>query len=311
MKKDFINILDFSADELEAVLKRAVYLKARRKAGIVEDCMKGKTLAMYFQKASLRTRVSLEVAMSSMGGSSIYMDYQGENMFDRESLPDQARVMSRFADIVSMRTFSHNDVEEYAKWADVPVINALSDWSHPTQAMADIMTMREYLGDTSGRELVYVGDGNNVARSLVAICSRLGIKCTIASPEGYQLDEDFMQGVRAQCPEADIRLVTDPSEAVKNAAAIYTDVWASMGQEDEQEERRKVFAPYQINRSLLEKAPEGTIVLHCLPAHRGEEITDDIMDDKKISAVFDQAENRMHINRAIISTLLNSPSEGE
>lgn len=311
MKKDFINILDFSVQELEGILRQAVFLKARKKAGIVEDSMQGKTLAMYFQKASLRTRVSLDVAMSSMGGNAIYMDYQGENMFERESLPDQARVMSRFADIISMRTFSHEEVEEFARWASVPVINALSDWSHPTQAMADIMTMREYLGDTAGKELVYIGDGNNVARSLAAICGRLGVKFTCASPEGYMLDEGFLEMVRKECPGAELRQVNDPVEAVRNAAAVYSDVWASMGQEAEQEERKRIFAPYQINRELLSKAPAGTIVLHCLPAHRGDEITDEIMDDQKISAVFDQAENRMHINRAIISVLLSEKPEGE
>lgn len=303
MVRHFINILDYTAEELEGILRKAVILKARKKAGLVEEFMRGKTLGMYFQKASLRTRVSLEVAMTSLGGGAIYLDFQGQDMFDRESLPDQARVMSRYADIISMRTFSHDEVEEFARWSEVPVINALSDWSHPTQAMADIMTMREYMGETAGKELVYIGDGNNVVRSLAAICGRLGIRFTVASPEGYHVGEDFLNHIRANCPGAQVRELSDPVEAVRNADAIYTDVWASMGQESEAEARRQVFAPYQVNRALIEKAPAGVIVLHCLPAHRGDEITDEIMDDPKVSAVFDQAENRMHINRALIAVL--------
>lgn len=303
MKKDFINILDFTTEELEDFLKKAVILKARKRAGMVEDTMKGKTLGMYFEKDSLRTRVSLEVAMNSMSGSAIYMDFKGKHIFERESLPDQARVMSRFVDVIAMRTFSHEELEAFAEWATVPVINVLSDWSHPTQAMADIMTMREYMGDTTGKELVYIGDGNNVARSLASLCARLEIKFTIACPKGYELDEEFFTILLEKCPSCQVRQINDPIEAVKEADAVYTDVWASMGQEAETEKRKKDFAPFQINRELLNHAPKGAIVLHCLPAHRGEEITDEIMDDTSISAVFDQAENRMHINRALISVL--------
>lgn len=303
MNSNFINILDFTAEELEGFLRKAVYLKARKKAGMVETIMQGKVLGMYFQKASLRTRISLEVAMASMGGSSVYLDFLGKPMFDRESLPDQARVMSRYVDVVSMRTFSHDEVESFAKWSSVPVINALSDWSHPTQALADIMTMRECIGDTTGKELVYVGDGNNVVRSLAALCARLGIKFTLSSPEGYRVDQAFLREVRAECPEAVLREVNDPYEAVKNADAIYTDVWTSMGMEEEAAKRRKDFARYQINRELINAAPKGVIVLHCLPAHRGEEITDEIMDDPAVSMVFDEAENRMHIYRSLLAVL--------
>lgn len=303
MRKDFINILDFSTDELEGFLRKAAYLKARKKAGMIDNIMQGKVLGMYFQKASLRTRVSLEVAMASMGGSSLYLDFMGKDMFERESLPDQARVMSRYVDVISMRTFSHEDVEGFAKWSTVPVINALSDWSHPTQAMADILTMRECMGDTAGKELVYIGDGNNVVRSLAALCARLGIQFTVSSPEGYKVGDDFLRKVRAACPGAMLREVTDPYEAVKNADAIYTDVWTSMGKESEAEKRRRDFARYQVNRKLVDAAPKGVIVLHCLPAHRGEEITDEIMDDPKVSMVFDQAENRMHIYRALLAVL--------
>ena len=305
MKKDFINIVDFSAGELEGILARASELKERKRAGKVDNILQGKTLAMYFQKASLRTRVSLEVAMNSLGGSAIYMDFMGSPMFERESLPDQARVMARFADVVSMRTFSHEEIEEYATWCSVPVINALSDYSHPTQALADIMTMRECFGDDcKGRELVYVGDGNNVARSLGFLCGKLGIKFTIASPDGYHLGAAELEHIRAVCPGSELREIVDPFAAVKNADVIYTDVWASMGQEDETEKRRKDFAAYQVNRELVSAARKGVRVLHCLPAHRGDEITDEIMDDPEVSAVFDEAENRMHIYRGLITTLL-------
>lgn len=305
MKKDFINIVDFSAEELEGILARSVELKDRKRAGKVDNLLSGKTLGMYFQKASLRTRISLEVAMNSLGGSAIYMDYNGKAMFDRESLPDQARVMARFVDIVSMRTFSHEEIEEYSSWCDKPVINALSDYSHPTQAMADIMTMRECFGDDcKGRELVYIGDGNNVARSLGVICAKLGIKFTIASPDGYHLGEKDLEMMRQACPGCEVREIVDPFEAVKNTDIIYTDVWASMGQEEEAEKRKRDFADYQLNRDLVNAAKSGVRVLHCLPAHRGDEITDEIMDDTSVSAVFDQAENRMHIYRGLITTLL-------
>ncbi len=305
MKKDFINIMDFSRAELEVILTRAGELKRRRREGKTDDLLRGKTLGMYFQKASLRTRISLEVAMNSLGGSAIYMDYNGKAMFERESLPDQARVMARFVDIVSMRTFSHAEIEEYAQWCDKPIINALSDYSHPTQALADIMTMRECFGDDcKGRQLVYVGDGNNVARSLGVICAKLGIKFVIASPEGYHLGEADLEQIRRACPGCELSEIVDPQEAVKNADAIYTDVWASMGQETEAEKRLRDFAAYQVNRELVALAKDGVRVLHCLPAHRGDEITDEIMDDTAVSAVFDQAENRMHIYRGLITTLL-------
>ena len=305
MKKDFINIVDFTTDELEIILSRAVELKERKNSGQVDDLLKGCTLGMYFQKASLRTRISLEVAMNSLGGSAIYMDYKSKQMFERESLADQARVMSRFVDVISMRTFSHQEIEDYAQWATVPVINTLSDYSHPTQALADVMTMREaFEDDCKGRELVYVGDGNNVARSLAVICAKLGVKFTVASPEGYHLGEDDLNLIREKCPGCELREIVDPFEAVKNADAIYTDVWASMGQEEETEKRRRDFADYQVNKKLVNTAKNGVKVLHCLPAHRGDEITDEIMDNTAVSAVFDQAENRMHIYRGLITILL-------
>lgn len=305
----FINILDHTPSELQTLLDTAAHLKARMKRGERDTPMQGKTLAMYFQKPSLRTRVSLEVAMNSMGGSAICMEVGSQPLGARESLPDQARVMSRYVDVISMRTFDHAAIEEMARWSTVPVINVLSDWSHPTQAMADLLTMREHLGDLTGRTLTYVGDGNNVARSLAALCARLGIRFVCSSPEGYTLQADFLDTVRAACPGARIDLISDPHEAVAEASAVYTDVWASMGQETEAEARLAVFRPYQVNAALMQAAPKGAIVLHCLPAHRGDEITDEVMDSPA-SAVFDQAENRMHINRALLATLVPHTQDG-
>lgn len=305
MKKDFINILDFTADEIEQFLHTAVLLKARKRLGIRETGMSGKTLAMYFQKDSLRTRVSLNVAATSMGGAAIYFDFKGRNMFERETLPDQARSISRWVDVVALRTFSHQEVEEFAKWCSVPVINALTDWSHPTQALADIMTVRErWQNSGAGKHIVYIGDGNNVARSLAAACALLNIKLTIASPEGYKLGGDDLARIKKSAGRGDLNEVTDPVAAVKTADAIYTDVWVSMGQEAETEKRRAAFKHYQLNRELINHAPQNVLVLHCLPASRGDEITDEIIDDEKISAVFDQAENRMHIMRALLAELV-------
>lgn len=301
--RHFINILDHSTDELTALLDTAARLKARMKRGERDLPMQGKTLAMYFQKPSLRTRVSLEVAINSMGGSTICMEVGNQPLGARESIPDQARVMSRFVDVISMRTFDHAAIEEMARWSTVPVINVLSDWSHPTQAMADILTMREHLGDLAGRTLTYVGDGNNVARSLASLCARLGIRFVCSSPAGYELDAAFLDTLRKASPDACIELEADPHRAVSDAAAVYTDVWASMGQETEAEARLAAFRPYQVNTALMQSAPAGTIVLHCLPAHRGDEITDEVMDSPA-SVVFDQAENRMHINRALFATLV-------
>jgi ornithine carbamoyltransferase len=304
MPKDFINILDFTAAELEQILTTAAELKARKKMGIVETGMRGKTLALYFEKDSLRTRMSLETAAISMGGGAVYLDFKGKPMFERETLADQARVVGRIADVVAMRTFSHQDVVDFARWCAAPVINALTDWTHPTQALADILTMRECLGDTRGKQLVFIGDGNNVARSLAAACGKLGIKLTIAAPEGYQLGAANLARITQGLDGAEINEVTDPGAAVKNAAVIYTDVWVSMGQEAETERRMQAFKNYQVNRALVNLAPRGVIVMHCLPAERGAEITDDIMDDANVAVVFQQAENRFHLMRALLQELV-------
>jgi ornithine carbamoyltransferase len=304
MQKDFINLLDFTTAEIEQILTTAAELKARKKAGIVETGMSGKTLAMYFEKDSLRTRMSLETAAISMGGGAVYLDFKGKPMFERETLPDQARVVGRIADVVAMRTFSHQDVVDFAKWCAAPVINALTDWTHPTQALADVLTLRECLGDTRGKHLVFIGDGNNVARSLAAACAKLEIKLTIAAPEGYKLGAADVKRIRDAAGAGNLTEVTNPREAVKTADAIYTDVWVSMGQEEETAKRVAAFRDYQINRELVALAPRGAIVMHCLPAERGAEITDEIMDDTNVSVVFQQAENRFHLMRALLQELV-------
>lgn len=300
--KHFVSILDHSADELEIILQRSADLKSRRRAGIHDRIMMGMNLGMYFEKPSLRTRVSLESAMVSMGGGAINLDIRGKPLGERESIKDQALVMSRYVDLISIRTFSHNVVETLAEWSSVPVINALSDYNHPTQAMADILTYREHVRNPGVGRLTYVGDGNNVARSLVSICAILAIPFTAASPKGYELDPDFMAIVKKLKPAADIAVTNDPYAAVKDAAIIYTDVWTSMGQEDEAAERRNIFLPYQVNSDLLAQAPDDVRVMHCLPAHRGDEITDEVMDSS-VAIVYDQAENRMHINRGLFAVL--------
>ncbi len=301
--KHFIDILDHTPDELAYVLERAAALKARRRDGIPDRPLTGRILGLLFEKPSLRTRVSLEAAAVSLGGSALFLSTNGRPPEARESLADQARVLSRYVDAISIRAFSHDVITTFAAWSSVPVINALSDYNHPTQAMADMLTLREHLGTLADRTLAFVGDGNNVARSLAAACAKLEIPFAIASPEGYELSSSFVETLRSDCPGCRITITPDPAQAVREAAAVYTDVWASMGQEDEAEERRKQFAPYQMNAALLAGAPDDALVMHCLPAHRGEEITDDVLESSR-SVVLDQAENRMHLNRALLTILV-------
>ncbi len=301
--KHFINILDHGTEELETILRRATELKARYRAGIPEQLLAGATVALLFEKPSMRTRVSLERAAHSLGGQAIYLESGHVRLGTRESLEDGARVLSRYVQCIAARTFSHETIETLATYASVPVINGLSDWSHPTQALADFLTMQEQLGDLAGRTLAYIGDGNNVARSLAALAGRLGVRFVLAAPEGYTLEENFVERLAKTSPRTEIEQTNDPAEAVAEADAVYTDVWTSMGQEEEAEARRAVFRPFQLNAGLLAKAARDPVVLHCLPAHRGEEITDEVMDGPR-SAVFDQAENRMHVNRALFAILV-------
>lgn len=299
MRKDILSVADLTRDELEEILEASARTKADYKQGIRADIWRGRTLGMYFEKPSLRTRVSQECAVNSLGGSAICLEQNGPGKFwARECVRDQARVMSRFVDVVSMRTFSQDVIEEFAREASIPVVNTLSDFEHPTQAMADFLTMREHFGSLRGRTMTFFGDGNNVARSLLAAAALLGVRFIWSGPAAYRLDQPFKDRIHAKHADLAFEEIEDPAAAVREADVIYTDVWASMGQEEEAAAREKEFMPWQVNDALLAKAPAAAIVEHCLPAHRGSEITDSVMDGSR-SAVYDQAENRMHVYRGI------------
>lgn len=299
--KHVLSILELTREDLEQILDQSAAMKARLRAGIHDPLYRGKTLGMYFEKPSLRTRVSLESAVISLGGGAVCLETSDPARFwARECVRDQARVMSRFVHMVSMRTFSQEVIEEFARESAVPVVNVLSDHSHPTQAMADFLTFREHFGDLRGRTMTYLGDGNNVARSLLVASAYLGVRFIWSGPAAYRLDAAYVNRVAAKAPDMRFTEEIDPARAVAEADVVYTDVWASMGQEAEAEKRDKEFRPYQINDKLLAHAPERVRVLHCLPAHRGAEITDSVMDGPR-ALVYDQAENRMHIYRGLFS----------
>jgi len=300
--RHFLSIQDCTTDELLGLLALSRDLKALYKSGGRDVCLAGKVLAMLFEKASLRTRISFEVAMVDLGGHAIYLKPEDIGIIgQREPAKDMARVMSRYVDAMMARTFAHETIVELANYATVPVINALSDWSHPCQAMADMLTIQEHYGRLEGLSLAYVGDGNNVARSLAFACGKLGLRFVIASPAGYELDEACLAEVTANGGSA--RRLRDPVEAVAEADIIYTDTWVSMGQENEKQQRIRDFQGYQVNAELLAKAPAHAKVMHCLPAYRGMEITDDVAESEQ-SIIFDQAENRLHFQRALLKQLL-------
>ena len=299
--KDFLAVVDLSVDEIKQILEESAKMKKRLRLGIPDLLYQGKTLGMYFEKPSLRTRVSLETAMNSLGGSSICLEAKAPGaLWERECVKDQARVMSRFVHLISMRTFSHEVIEEFARESTVPVVNVLSDFSHPTQALADFLTFQEHFGDLAGKTMTFMGDGNNVSRSLLAAAALTGVRFIWSGPPDYRLDQPFVKKVLAKHPKTVFLEETDPFKAVAEADIIYTDVWASMGQEEEGAKREIAFKPYQVNDQLLAKAPARAKVMHCLPAHRGLEITDAVMDGSK-AIVYDQAENRMHIYRGLFS----------
>lgn len=303
--RDFLTIADFSPEEIRLFLDAAHELKKELKAGVPHPVLKGKTLGMIFTKPSTRTRVSFEVGMYQLGGYALFLNANDIQLRRGESLPDTARTLERYLDGIMIRTFAQRDVEELAEYASIPVINGLTDLVHPTQALADIMTIEEHKGRLEGLKLAFVGDGNNVAHSLLQVCAKVGMNMTIACPKGYEPDPEILKGALADAAATGARLevVEDPEEAVEGADAVYTDLWASMGQEAEQEQRARVFSRYQVNTELLERAKPDVIVLHCLPAHRGEEITDEVMDGPH-SVVFDEAENRLHMHKAIMALLM-------
>lgn len=303
--RDFITLADFSAEELFSLLELAREQKNLFMNYGPSQLLRGKTLVCIFQKPSLRTRVSLEVAMIQLGGAALSLTDAEIGPGTRESVKDIGQVLSRYVDVIAIRTFAHETVVELARYATVPVINALSNFCHPCQALADLLTIMEVKGRLEGLKLAYVGDGNNVAVSLLLGSSRVGMSMWMASPQGHEVPEHVFRQAQqeARSRGALVALTRDPREAVRNADIVYTDVWTSMGQEAESEHRRTIFKPYQVNQELLAGAREDAVVMHCLPAHYGEEITADVIESPR-SVIFQQAENRLHAQKAILLALL-------
>jgi ornithine carbamoyltransferase len=299
----FLDTADWSTADLWDLLKSAVALKTEHKAKGNPPLLQGKSLAMVFQKPSLRTRVSFEMAMQHVGGYAFYLSPQEIGLGKRESIADIARVLGGYVSGVMARTFDHQHVIDLAKWSPVPIINGLTDYNHPCQAMADLLTIYEEFGKLEGLHLAYVGDSNNVANSLLLGAAQFNMKMTVGSPAGYQIKPAVIERAKQLNPKLNFSMTDDPVAAVQGADAIYTDTWTSMGQEEETEQRRKVFPPFQVNPKLLAHAQKHAIVLHCLPAHRGEEITDEVADGPQ-SRLFPQAENRLHAQKAILVKLL-------
>ena len=297
-KRDFLTIPDFTREELEALLELAAAMKSGSYGG---QPLRGRTLAMIFAKSSTRTRVSFEVGALQLGGHALFLSSRDVQLGRGEPIRDTARVLSRYVDAVMIRTYAHADVEELARFATVPVINGLTDLVHPCQVLADLLTVRENLGkDLASLRVAWIGDGNNMANSWINAAYRLGFELRIACPEGYEPDATILARAR---DATSVSVVRDPAEAVDGADVVNTDVWASMGQEEEAAQRERDFAGYCVDPSLMARASERAIFLHCLPAHRGEEVTEDVLEGPR-SRVFDQAENRLHVQKAVVATVL-------
>ena len=305
MKRDFISIHDLKPKEIQDIFNLAADLKKMQQNQEKHEYLWAKSLAMLFEKPSTRTRVSFEIGMWQLGGLAINLDQEAVGLGVRETVGDVAKTLSRFADAILVRTFEHAKVLELAKEASVPVINGLSDLLHPCQALADVFTIKEKKGNLKGLKLAYIGDGNNVCHSLMFAAAKLGMNLTIATPKGYEPKKEIVDLAFADGQKTGVEMdvLNDPVLAAKDADVIYTDVWASMGQEKESAKRKKVFEKFQVNKDLVKLAKKDAIIMHCLPAHRGEEITADIIDGTQ-SVVFDQAENRLHVQKAILTLLL-------
>ncbi len=303
--KDFLTLADFSKQELLYLLDLASRLKQDNKIGQTHHILKNKTLILIFAKPSLRTRASFEIGIQQLGGNALTLKQDEINLGVRETIADTARVLSRYADGVMIRTFAQSDVEEFAQWADIPVINGLTDSTHPCQVLADLLTIKEHFGDVENLKLTYVGDGNNMANSLMIGCAKLGMDVTIGCPSDYEPDPVFLEMAQnfAHKTGSIVEVENDPQKAVKRANIVYTDVWASMGQEAEAEQRKDIFKPYQVNEELLTHASDDAIALHCLPAHRGEEITHQAIE-KYADIVFEEAENRLHAQKAVMASIM-------
>ncbi len=300
-KKDFVSIADYTREELEKIIGLAIEQKAQLKRGGLPATLQGRTLACIFHKPSLRTRVSFEVAMHQLGGDSLYLTDKEIGVGSREAPQDVARVLSRYTSAIMIRTFDQGIVDTLAKFATVPVINGLTDLLHPCQILADLMTIQEHRGNLDNLTVAFIGDGNNVARSWINAGAKLDIRVILACPKGYGVEPEFVE--KAMGGKDLYREINDPGEAVQSADVLYTDVWASMGQEEEATKRKREFAAFQLNDELVAQSPDHSIVLHCLPAHRDEEITDSVIESER-SLVFDEAENRLHVQRALLSLLV-------
>ncbi len=302
MKKDLLNVYDLEPDDFEHIWVRTRKLKKCVKAGKAHESLKGKTLGMIFDKSSTRTRISFEVGMYQLGGIALFLNSRDTQIGRGETISDSARMMSRYLNGIMIRTFAQKSVEELANYASIPVINGLTDLLHPCQILSDLFTIKEKKGSYNQLKIAYIGDGNNIANTWIEAAARLPIRLALACPMGYDPDKTIMSKGRKESKEG-IHLCRDPLEAAQDADILYTDVWTSMGQESEGETRKKIFKNYQINKRLLKEAKKDAIIMHCLPAHRGEEITADAIDGPQ-SVVIDQAENRLHVQKAILEILL-------
>lgn len=302
MPKDFVSIADYSREEIESIFELTKELKDKTKHREEHHVCKGLTMSMIFAKPSARTRISFETGMYQLGGYALYLSPNDIGIGKREAVKDIAQVISRYNDIIMARLFSHEHMLELAEHATVPVINGLTDYNHPCQIMADIYTVKEHRGNLDDLKITYIGDGNNIANSWINLAAKLPMHLVICSPSGYEPDKATLANT-SKTGISTVEVLTDPVASVKDSDVVYTDVWASMGQEEEAAERRKIFMPYQVNSELMRHARKDAYVMHCLPAHRGDEITDEVVDSKQ-SIVFDEAENRMHVQKAVIARLL-------
>ena len=300
--KHLLKLLDLTTEDIVDILNLADQLKYEQKNGIKHKHLEGKTLGMIFQKSSTRTRVSFEAGMYQLGGQALFLSPRDLQIGRGEPIQDTARVLSRYLDGIMIRTFEQKEVEDLAKYGSIPIINGLTDFAHPCQVLADLMTIKEYKGKLKGLKLAFIGDGNNMANSLIVGCLKMGMKVAIASPKGYEPDKEVLDFAKGN---PDFLLTTDIYEAAKNADAIYTDVWSSMGMEAEIEERKKAFKEYQVNSKLMEVTNKNCMVLHCLPAHREEEITEEVFE-KHADEIFEEAENRLHAQKAVLVKLLGN-----
>jgi ornithine carbamoyltransferase len=301
MMKDFISILDINKDELNQLLADAHELKRQKKEGITHLLLSGKTLAMIFEKSSTRTHISFEVGMNELGGHALFLNARDMQIWRGEEIRDTARAASRYVSAMMIRAYKHSTIEEFARYATIPVINGLSDMEHPCQLLADIMTMQEHFGSTQDLKVAWVGDGNNVCNSLILSTVLTGLDVTVSAPKGYEPDAGYVK--KARDLGGKVTLVREPEKAVKDAEVIVTDTWVSMGDEGEHDERLKLFGDYTVDAELMKLASPDARVLHCLPAHRGEEITDEVMEGGQ-SLVWDEAENRLHAQKALLVRLL-------